>query len=160
MVTGHRADRMGDEGWLREQAGLVLDRLGPRTRLLSGMAWGTDLVVVELAVARGLPVLAVVPYPQQPARWTKEWQGRYEAALSQVNEKIVLDQEFTSSSYARRNQWLVNHSREAVVVWDGRPEGGTWQTIRMLDRESRSWVWIDTERRRVVRRSPSPPTPG
>jgi uncharacterized phage-like protein YoqJ len=151
MVTGHRPNRMGEELWLRDVFDRLLAKLEGQ-RGLSGMAWGADLVFCEACQDYGMAYDAIIPYPQQAERWPMEWQARYREALNRANDQQVVQPEFTPGAYMKRNRLLVNRADDALVVWDGDREGGTWGTVQMIEQKGMEWVWINPTERTVRRR--------
>lgn len=151
MVTGHRPNRMGDEDWLRRVFEQLFTQLDFQ-RGLSGMAWGTDIVFCEVCRENGQVYDAIIPYDRMHERWPMEWKVRYHDAVNGAQDRAVVAQEYTPSVYMRRNRLLVNRAADALVVWDGQKEGGTWGTIQMLEERGLSWVWINPVEKSVRRR--------
>jgi hypothetical protein len=114
-------------------------------RVLSGMAPGTDLVVVRAAIEAGVQVEAVLPLPlaQYRADCDSESYSELEALLAHPQVRCV---EFTSterldggggSEYQALGSTLIRRSSFLLVVWDGKNtlrNGGTFDTLsRYLD---------------------------
>lgn len=52
------------------------------------------------------------------------------ALLDACAEVIVIQEEYMSNVFAKRNRYMVEHSDRVIAVYDGREKGGTIKTIR------------------------------
>lgn len=154
-ITGHRPQKLNRE-WdydgpvtqaLREKFHWAFDTRNPHL-VISGMAQGTDLIAAEVALDLGIPVVAAIPFHEQPDRWTKKAQQRYLGILehelvTSVYVDVELDRE--DAHYATkmqlRNEWIVDHSDVMIAVWDKQRDGGTFNCLCYAKKRRRR-VWI------------------
>lgn len=125
LVVGH-ADRdvSSVQGAL---AVLIADRfaLEPRLRVVSGLRRGAETLAVEVATGEGVPVMAVLPFPDPAADWPEPDRARFDDLRSAVERAVVLQDESPKSAEGaaaalrRRDAWLGANVADAVVVWDG-----------------------------------------
>ena len=104
--TGHRPEKLNiSEEQLCVRLGLEIDRAieDGFTTFISGMAKGVDICAAELVLKR---------------------------RVSDDRLKLMrcISQEFSYSTYQRRNEWMVDHSGRVIAVYTGE-SGGTRNTI-------------------------------
>jgi uncharacterized phage-like protein YoqJ len=145
--TGHRkiGGCYGDNSVVRAvvaRMGAELDRLKP-ARVISGMALGVDQWLAWLAVKRGVPFTAAVPFKGQEARWPVEQRAKYEQLMRAAAEHVfVSDVGFAAWKLQKRNEWMVDHCDVLLAVWDG-SSGGTANCVNYATRVGRVIVRID-----------------
>jgi uncharacterized phage-like protein YoqJ len=133
LVGGHRPDRLGGyepnprsaavreriEGALRA----MVEVDGPLT-VVSGLRLGAEHLGAEAALALGLPLVAVLPFPNPDAPWpaaSREW---FADVLGAADATVVLEsrepatKQLAGASISRRDAWLARNVDAAVVVWD------------------------------------------
>lgn len=100
------------------------------TAIISGMALGFDTLVARQAINQKTPLIAAVPFPQQPSRWDlahiKQWGELIRHA--QVVNYCSTNQH--PNAYQQRNEWIVDHCQKLFVFWDHKKTGGTWNCIQ------------------------------
>ena len=117
------------------------------TTFICGMARGVDIVAAEiiLKMKKGnsnLRLICALPHPDFEKRWSKDWQQRYNAILSQADYIKTVCDAFSYGAYQRRNEWMVNHSDRVIAVYSGEA-GGTRNTIDYAKKQGVSLVMID-----------------
>ncbi len=96
--------------------------------VVSGLRLGSEMLGAEAALARDLPLVAVLPYPDPDARWPAARRARFrelcDAAVTVVTlqRKAPENTAQAGAAMQRRDAWLARHSREAILVWDGADE--------------------------------------
>ena len=100
---------------------------------LTGMALGVDQwaaeAVLELkGLYPDLQLHAALPCADQAARWSAARQRRYEAILAHCDQTVTLRERYTAACMQARNQYMIEHSRFVLAVWDGQP-GNTQETV-------------------------------
>lgn len=120
-----------------------LDRLTAEgyNHFLCGMALGADFYFAQTVLdckqsAPSLTLEAVLPNPEQDARWADEFRARYQALLAQCDKITVLEPEYSQQSYLARNRYLVDHSDLLMTLYDG-GEGGTAYTVWYAQQQGR-----------------------
>ena len=152
MVSGHRnvANTPAVLASFRQLFARWAATTDPSThQCISGMALGVDMMFAEEALAKGFPLVAAVPDPNQPSTWPWAERKRWEAILENPLTTQVstwLEPDAPDQYKARlfwRNAWMVRNSDRALVVWDGREHGGTWDVLRTCRRQQHPYLIID-----------------
>lgn len=148
-ITGHRPDKLGGYGdnnpvehWVKEHLRVVFDHFRPEY-IWSGMALGTDQWAAEVAVDRGYPFKAAVPFKGQESRWPLDSRLHYGRLLEAAQEVVIV----TEGDYAvwkmqRRNEYMVDRADLVVAVWDG-SDGGTANCVKYALDQGKQVVVID-----------------
>ena len=115
---------------------------------ISGMAAGVDLLAAravselrEECPALSVTLEAAVPFPSQPARWTKDRKSEYHAILARCDCVHLVSDHFSISAYRRRDRYMVEHSSLVIGV-EGKPNGGTAKTLALAKELGRKIVLI------------------
>jgi ribonuclease HI len=93
--------------------------------VVSGLRLGSEQLAAEAAVAAGLPLVVVLPYPDPDARWPAERRARFTELCGAARQVLTLQHKAprttteAGAALTRRDGWLARHCREAVLVWDG-----------------------------------------
>jgi ribonuclease HI/uncharacterized phage-like protein YoqJ len=146
VVAGDRS-AAGADGKLREilaaKASLHDDLV-----VVSGMDLGAAQAGAAAAVELGLPLVAVLPFPDPEARWPADVRDRYRRLLEAAADAVVLQATTPDSkpklaaAFARRDAWLARHAHEAVLVWDGADERIGRLVRSFRDHLGEEEVWI------------------
>jgi uncharacterized phage-like protein YoqJ len=148
MVTGHRDVSAAIVPTLQALLTSLKGRT-PGLAALSGMAIGTDLMFAEQAVELGIPLTAAWPFEAQSSIWPAHWQERHRRMMDAAAEVVKVWEipgygaESVSGHLLIRNQWLVDHSDFAIVVWNGAPRGGTYDAYRRVLKAGRKHIIVD-----------------
>lgn len=155
-VTGHRPDKLclgRQVEW--DLAGPVSDLLFAALRkamddlspaeVVTGMALGVDLAWALVALERGIPVLAAIPFEGQESRWSPAQQRRYRDVLASplVRKFVVSPGGYNPHKMQVRNEWMVDRCDFLVACFDGLPSGGTWNCVKYARRVERPIYMID-----------------
>jgi ribonuclease HI len=156
VVFGHRPPELGgyDDNPL---ADAVRDRLGEiltakaaledDLTVVSGLRLGAEMLGAEAAVARGLPLVAVLPYPDPQKVWSAAARDRFAVLVEKARDVITLQRkgpktkQEAGAALARRDAWLARHAAEAVLVWDG-ADSGLRRLHRSLEDHLGEDVWV------------------
>lgn len=120
-------DAIGAHDRLRERLREIIAakaQMHPDLVVLSGLRLGAELIAAEAAVDAGVPLVAVLPYPDPQSVWPPESRRRFTEVTDAAQEVITLqtkvpaDQRAARGALGRRNSWFVRNSHEAIVVWD------------------------------------------
>jgi ribonuclease HI len=133
LVAGHRPGELGGyesnavADGVRTRLAEVLAGMvtvdGPLT-VVSGLRLGAEQLGAEAAVELGLPLVAVLPYPDPDAPWPRAAQEHFADLLRAAAVQITLDDRSPATKQAagaalgRRDAWLAKQVDAAVVVWD------------------------------------------
>jgi uncharacterized phage-like protein YoqJ len=99
----------------------------------SGFCAGVDLwsvsIVMDLKKQHPhIQVHAVIPFKDQPKRWSSEQQNIYNDLLEQCDHVTILHDKFRRGCYFERNRFMVDNSDYLLAVFDGSNKGGTYYT--------------------------------
>ena len=134
VVGGHRPTELGgydanptaaSVATRMREALSVLHTLHPDLVVLSGLQLGAEQLGAEAATAEGIPLVAVLPYPEPDKLWPLKSRDRFAALAGSADRVITLDDRAPRSrqaagmALARRDAWLARQGDGAVLVWDG-----------------------------------------
>ncbi len=134
-VTGHRPQKLGGFGTevhvkLRKLARKVISHYGPGM-VITGMALGWDMAVAQACVDLGVPFTAAIPFKGQESKWLNESQVLYQELLKHAAAIVVVSPGgYSADAMYRRNEWIVDHSTILAALWDGQPNGGTYNCLQ------------------------------
>jgi len=155
--SGHRS--LADPARVATRIGAMLDELaathGPLVAT-SSLAKGADAIFVKAAIARGIPVLLVLPFP--PARFQHDFQpdewGDVEPALAQAaHVEIVHGEESDDEAYMETGVRIVDDADVLIAVWDGHPTnglGGTGDVVAYARAMGKPVQWLNPQDGLVV----------
>ena len=126
-VTGHRCQRIKGfekdiEYWLVEQIKNLL-ACYDQVILLDGMAQGVDQIAALAALKSGAQVSCYFPY-------RKKLRGVQEYIAENAIEIRFLEEKYSGGCHIRRDRRMVDDCDLLLVVWDGKPWGGAYQTYQ------------------------------
>ncbi len=150
--TGHRPEKLGITKETDPECISLMIKLEAEIRqavkdgydtFLTGMANGVDIWAAISFVrvkkyltgigdisGSSMRMCAVLPYKNFEGRgyaWQKE---RYRELLENCDRVIVISDVYTNDCMRRRNEFLVQHSRRLIAVYNGTP-GGTEMTVNL-----------------------------
>jgi uncharacterized phage-like protein YoqJ len=147
LVTGHRPDRLGGyepnpaSDAVRERLVAMLRAMvevdGPLT-VVSGLRLGAEQLGAEAALAEGLPLVAVLPFPNPDAPWPAASRRWFADVLAAADATITLEakepatKQLAGASIGRRDAWLARNVDAAVVVWD-QEDDAVGRQVRSLE---------------------------
>lgn len=156
MVTAHRKLTRRQIQWLNEHDVLmrVISKLQAEHGMewaISGMALGGDQIWAELAKVCGARLHAVIPFTEQPAKWTEAQIARYEELLALAD--LITDAgkgrnprnpRQAAAMLHARNDAMLNISAGVVAVWDRtNTRGGTWSAVCKAVERELPIIWLD-----------------
>lgn len=141
--TGHRPAKLGgyspaSQTRLLRFAELIIAALKP-AEVISGFALGWDLAIAEAAIRANIPLIAALPFPNQPSQWPATSIAHWHLLKSQAREVQIISPSYSLASLQRRNEWMVDNGAKLVALWDG-SSGGTKNCIEYAMRIHKPWV--------------------
>ncbi len=125
-LGGYDANPISDAVGRRLQEILAAKRLVDEDlHVVSGLRLGAEMLGAEAAVAEGIPLVAVLPFPHPDAPWPESSRRRFARLREAASVEILLERKApeskakVSGSLRRRDAWLARNLDEAIVVWDG-----------------------------------------
>lgn len=146
--TGHRPQRLP---WgsceddprciaLKQMIASAVDRAADLgfTTFLCGMARGCDTFFAEAVIQKmqdrpEISLIAMVPCPEQPDKWSKLDRSRYRGLLEKCSAVEILEPVYKNGCMLRRNRAMVDRAQMLISVYDG-GGGGTGQTVRLAEK--------------------------
>lgn len=153
--TGHTISKLKtDEATIKKQLKEKIEisiKEGFDT-FITGMATGVDIyageIVVEIKQSNPeIKLIAAIPWEGQADKWDDEWKERYNALLSQCDEKEIINKNCTGYHrwfYHVRDRWMVDHSDRVIAFYNGTP-GGTKYTIDYAVKKGKELIIIDEQ---------------
>lgn len=130
-VTGHRPDKLGGYKVPNPTYDLVVHGLVAAfehykpSKVIVGMALGTDQWAAEICALSNIPFIAAIPFDGFESRWPPNSKAKYHKLLSYAEATYVISPGgFEGWKMQKRNEWMVNNCHGVVAVFDGTP-GGT-----------------------------------
>lgn len=104
-----------------------------RTHFICGMATGSDMyfceAVMELREAHPeVTIEAAIPFEKQSEGWSEDKRRRYDRLVAECDYQTVVQKEYSSECYMRRNRYMVDSASVLIAAFNGRP-GGTMSTL-------------------------------
>ena len=121
-VTGHRPERIkGHEKeiyeWFKEKFAAIRP-----SEVITGMAQGVDQIAAQAARDLGINYLCVYPYKRNVSVVEQD-------LIDSSSGVVWLADKYFKDCYTTRDRWMVDRSDKVLVVWDGKPGGGTYYTM-------------------------------
>ena len=126
-VTGHRSQRIKGqekriEKWIEEYI-IIISQFYGRVILIDGVAQGVDQIAALVALKMGVQVSCYFPY-------RKKLYGVQEYIAENAAEVRFIRDKFQIGCYIERDRRMVDDCDLLLAVWDGKKNGGTWQTYK------------------------------
>jgi ribonuclease HI len=146
-LGGYDANPIADAvGRRLQQVIAAKRRMHPDLHVISGLRLGAEMIGAEAAVAEGLPLVAVLPFPSPDSPWPEPSRRRFAQLVEAATSVITLERKVPDTkakiggSLRRRDAWLARNLDEAIVVWDGE-EPFTGRLVRTLQDRMGADVW-------------------
>ena len=115
------------------------------TDFFSGMAEGADTwaALAVLALKKEHPTLklhCVLPCEGQADGWSASARALYHSILTQADEVVYVNREYSKSCMLERNHYLVDHTACLLAVYNGEWRGGTAMTVRYAKKLGRKVI--------------------
>lgn len=139
--TGHRFIPCKDKKRLQENLKKAVKaclQSGIR-HFIGGMAVGFDMLAMETVLdMKGerpdIRLTAVIPFRNQPDRFSTKDKERYQSILAKADNVIMLSETYFDGCYLRRNDYMLDRSSHVIAYFNGEPKGGTFYTCRRAER--------------------------
>jgi ribonuclease HI len=138
-----------DRGAARDDLTGVLAGMGelhPGLVVVTGLRRGAEEVAADAAAEAGVPTAIVLPYDDPARGWPAAERARFDAALAEAAEVVVLegrrpsDAAGRTAALARRDGWLRSVADAAVVLTDG-SDTGAEDALRRFEQVLAEDVW-------------------
>ena len=103
------------------------------------MALGFDMMAAKVVLSLkdkflDIQLIAIVPFSGQSDRWASSEQERYHRILAKTDKVVVLSGNYFRGCLLRRNDYMLSHSCGVIAYYNGKPQGGTFYTVRKAGR--------------------------
>lgn len=116
--------------------------------VVTGLRLGAEMLAAEAAVASGVRLVAVLPYPDPDKVWPKESRDRFAGLLTHAESVLTLqkkqpeDKKQASGALGRRDSWFARAAHEALIVWDHQ-EPNVGRVVKTMQKQlGEDEVWI------------------
>ncbi len=115
--------------------------------VVSGLRQGAEALGALAALDLGIPLVAVLPYPEADARWPADVRAAFAEMVDRAKVVVTLETKQPVSSAAagqalsRRDGWIRHNVDEAIIVWDG-SDGWVEKTWRSFEDQLDADVWM------------------
>jgi len=159
--TGHRPEKLpcgNDEqhpaclsikAAILRQIERLYDQRGVK-HFITGGAIGVDQWAAEAVIAfreahPDVSLTIAVPFRGQADKFTPEQKKQYERTLHKANSVIVLQEQYSSNCFFKRNDYMVEHASILVAVYDrsSQVRSGTGYTVNKAVSKQRNIIFID-----------------
>jgi ribonuclease HI len=147
LVTGHRPAELGgvDPNPVADRARVRLQEMlaamvevdGPLI-VVSGLRLGAEQLGAEAALAAGLPLAAILPFPKPDKPWPAAARAHFADLVAAADVAVTLERrepatkQLAGAALARRDAWLARQVDAAVVVWD-HEDDAVGRVVRSLE---------------------------
>jgi len=113
-----------------------------------GMALGVDLDFAEAVIKSKQNFLhkivleAAIPCCTQTKFWSDEDKSRYNMILTHCDIVNVISETYTRWCMSKRNKYMVDKADHVIAVWNGQQKGGTWNTIKYVEKCNKPLEYI------------------
>ncbi len=121
--------------------------MDPDLTVLSGLRLGAEQLGAEAALAAGVPLVSVLPYPNPDKKWPELSRRRFAELTAKSRETVVLAKSEPDSSakagaaMRKRDAWLAKAADEALIVWDG-SDARVGKTVQAFETALGDDVWV------------------
>lgn len=125
------------------------------TTFLSGMAVGADIWAAEAVISLKtefpqISLVAILPFANQASRWGANLKARYDEIISNCDDVVSLQQDYSKGCMHIRNKELVDRSSRVIAVYDGRETGGTAYTVSLAMKKRLDVFFINSREPEVL----------
>jgi hypothetical protein len=155
-ITGHRPNRLTAPDAVAVDMGRVLDGIAAAARgfapqMISALAEGADRIAAQVALARGWPLTAVLPFARE--EYEKDFSApgslaAFAAFVARADDVVALpgDGGQRPEAYEAAGFWMLDRAAILIAVWDGgvsRGRGGTNDIVRAALERGRAVIRVD-----------------
>jgi predicted Rossmann fold nucleotide-binding protein DprA/Smf involved in DNA uptake len=133
-ITGHR--KILDKQWLYDAFVQAFRETGT-TYVFQGMAEGADQIAALAAIDEEIPYACVRPWNKHSPHGDKNQIQMILDLAESIVTIVPVDKYPGIQSFIKRNRYMVDNADILIASWDGRPNGGTWQTLYYATRNNK-----------------------
>lgn len=132
-VTAHRDIPDDNIEYIKNELRKVIQKTLDKNyrHYISGFANGGDLIFIETVLEfkeryPGIRIEAAIPYRERLKSKNKQFQN----LIMKCDYIEICSEEYSKQCYSRRNDYILERSDLVIAIYDGRPKGGTYNTIQ------------------------------
>ena len=145
-VTGHRkiTHNYKSAYSFTKQSILHLHENKGYEQVITGMAFGFDLLVADACIELGIPFIAALAWEGQAKHWkSSKSRNQFENALAHARKvECVCEGSYADFKYLVRDTWIVENSDGMICYWAGVKKSGTGFTVKEAQRLNKPIVNI------------------
>lgn len=118
---------------------------------ITGMADGADIdfaltVIMFKNKYDYISLEAAIPYPIQPTKTYTEYHENRDYVLENCDNKYIISNNYYRGCMHKRNRFMVDRSDLVFAIWNGKKQGGTWDTIKYARSKGKEirYLMLDT----------------
>jgi hypothetical protein len=123
-ITGHQKRPSIDWAWVELELDAALARLGAIDYAYSSLATGADQVFGQVALRRGIKLIAIIPLQNYERFFEGESRRVYEQLLQQADVVRLPGDANPEKAFFIAGTYIVDHVDQLIAVWDGKPAQG------------------------------------
>jgi len=143
-VSGHRQFPLEKRIYIQDELekALRLAIADGYTHFISGFARGIDLTFARLVAEykQSLDITLEAAIPHRNRLYNRD--AFLQKYLKACDETYVCCEDYHTSCYKKRNDYMVEKSSRLIAVYDGRESGGTYYTIKKAENLGKDIVFI------------------
>ena len=113
------------------------------TKAIFGGAQGVDIFGAEVCLDLGIPISAYIPFRGYESRWPSEKQKIWHKLLERCSEiKYICEGGYTAWKMQKRNKIMSDDSDLAIILFDGLPNGGTYNFVQYREKTNKKSILI------------------
>lgn len=117
------------------------------TDFITGMAEGADIDFAEYVIAAKnintrITLEAALPYPVAPSTNKTPYGEQRDRVLKLCDNSHTVSTHYYRGCMQKRNRYMVDKSDIILAIWNGKKEGGTWDTIRYAQSKEKTIRYI------------------
>lgn len=133
-LTGHRPQRLqGQEKEIKTWLKNILHSFGENNICISGMAAGADQLFAYAAIEENNKLWCAWPYYKKNRDYAEYLEDH-------ADNIIFVNQDYSPDCYTVRNKFMVDQADIVLAVWDGKPWGGTYNTIKYAEQQNKTII--------------------
>lgn len=124
---------------------------------ITGMAEGADMdfaeAVLDVKNVLGYDCItleAALPCPVSMPKKPTEFHYRRDEILKGCDKVTTLSSQYYRGCMQKRNRYMVDKSDMVLAIWNGKQEGGTWDTIKYAKKSNKPIQYIMLEEMRFM----------
>ena len=131
-ITGHQWRPEIDWDWVEKEIGDAFVELVNVDLAYSSLATGADQIFADVALRRGVKVMAVIPlvdYERFFEGSSRQWYNRLLMSAEKIELRGDADPQ---KAFFAAGRYIVDHVDRLIAVWDGKPAQGVGGTADIV----------------------------